>query len=164
MYKPSVVKKLNLHYCGEDGMLHHRAKINIYIKKRVVVQVVTPGHRTIKTSVFLKKQTGLISTRLFWDTLWVWAPSCGNTDALLWLQQPSAWFPPPPPPPSLSARLPALFCFSALEETLIWAPLAEEERSRCCLINGGKKLDDSQHKRERASSRLARHRNSFKLC
>lgn len=41
------------------------------------------------------------------------------------------------PPSFLSAR----FCFCTLEETLIWTPLAAEERSRCCLINGGKERE-----------------------
>lgn len=63
------------------------------------------------------------------------APACGNAALTL-----------------LSSFLPLLFCFSALEAALIWAPLAEEERSRCCLINGGKKLNGSQHEREREQS------------
>lgn len=53
----------------------------------------------------------------------------------------------PPPPPQLWTRL-------------IWARLADEERSGRCLINGGKKLNDSRHDR---GSPTARHRNSHKL-
>lgn len=69
-------------------------------------------------------RTITILVRRFLSAAW----ACGNTDAL--------------PLASASPRFSpsCLLCsVSQLWRRLIWAPLAEEERSRCCLINGGKK-------------------------
>lgn len=53
------------------------------------------------------------------------------------------------------------------EGILIWVPLAAEDRSRCCLINGEKKKGSAtcgSVERERASVWTLRHRNSSNLA
>ena len=91
------------------------------------------AHKSITAS---HEHTGFISTQLFWDTLRAWKHWCSALASASPCRSPSC-----------------RFCsVSQLWKRLIWAPLAEEERTRCCLINGGKKLNDSQHEGEREQS------------
>lgn len=100
----------------------------------------TPGHTTIKASLLLTNSSHINTTILrYFMMVVVWRRRPVETLML----------------GSGRSLTPALFCFSA--------PLAQEERSGCCLINGGKKLNDSQHERESESSRMFHRRSSYKL-